>query len=278
MELSLYTLLTNKFTLVESLKLAQAAGFDAVDLRQGRDDKDPVHLSRAITDPEVAEVRREVEAIGLQVSGLTTYYRLGMTHPPDAAAELRGLRRAFTIAHNLGARYLRCSGAPIGENVTYESARAAFRRQVEEVAPVAEEHRIVLTLEQHPGYFFASAGQILDMLRGLEHPYLGIVYDPGNTLWEGFERPAVQIDMLGNLIRAVHVKNAMPRPSEGPAETLPADPTRLDQGLLDWPALVAQLENQADAAYLTLEDFFDGFGSVERKLAWDVAYLRSLLK
>ena len=94
MELSLYTLLTNKFTLVESLKLAQAAGFDAVDLRQGRDDKDPVHLSRAITDPEVAEVRREVEAIGLQVSGLTTYYRLGMTHPPDAAAELRGLRRA----------------------------------------------------------------------------------------------------------------------------------------------------------------------------------------
>ena len=277
MQLSLYTLLTSEFSLGESLNMAKAAGFDAVDLRQGRDNDDPVHLSRAITDTEAGQVRAAVASVGLEVSGLTTYYRLGMTPLPAAQDELRGLRRAFVIAKFLGARYIRCSGPPIAPHATYEAARTAFRRQIEEIAPVAEEARITLTIEQHPGSMFASAGQILDMLRGLDHPYVGIVYDPGNCLWEGFERPSVQIDMLGKLIRAVHVKNAQPHPSEGFAETIPADAARLDQGLLDWPAIVKQLASEADATFLTLEDFFDGFGSVATKLAWDVAYLRSLL-
>ena len=277
MQISLYTLITRDFSIGETLTMAKAAGFDAVDLRQGRDATDGVHLSRAITDTEAGQVRAAVSSVGLEVSGLTTYYRLGVTSMPVAQEELRGLRRAFAIAKILGARYVRCSGPPSGDNVTYEGARNAFRRHLDELAPVAEEARITLTIEQHGGSLFASAGQILDMLRGLDHPYLGIVYDPGNCLSEGFERPAVQIDMLGKLIRAVHVKNAMPQASEAPREAIHSPATRLDEGLLDWPAIVKQLASEADADFLTLEDFFDGFGSVEAKLGWDVAYLRRLL-
>jgi sugar phosphate isomerase/epimerase len=137
--------------------------------------------------------------------------------------------------------------------------------------------RVTLTLEQHPGYLFASAGQIMDMLRGLPSGNIGIVYDPGNCLWEGYERPSVQIDMLGGLIRALHVKNAMGLAAEGHPETLPADATRLDQGFLDWPAILTQLIAGGYSGYVTLEDFYGGFGSVAEKLAWDVAYLREQL-
>ena len=277
MQLSLYTLLTADFSLAESLEMARAAGFDAVDLRQGRDDTDPVHLSRQITDDEAEQVRKAVEAAGLHVSGLTTYYALGKPEA-EALAERQGLRRAFHLAQILGASFLRCSGPPIVPGVSYETTRSVFRQEVGEMSAAAALARVMLTIEQHPGTLFASAGQILDMLRGQPSQYLGIVFDPGNCLWEGYERPAAQVDMLHDLIRAVHVKNAMPHAVSGPAETIPAEATRLDQGLLDWPAILAQLKTLDYSGYLTLEDFYDGFGSVAEKLSWDVNYLRRLVE
>jgi sugar phosphate isomerase/epimerase len=276
MDLSLYTLLTSEYSLAESLELAAAAGFDAVDLRQGRDDDDPVHLRRDLSDHDAEQVRQQVEAAGLRVSGLTTYYALGQPQA-ESLAERRGLRRAFQLAQILGAPCLRCSGPPLVPGVSYETSRSVFRQQVGEMSALASLARVTLTIEQHSGSLFCSAGQILDMLRGLHYSTVGIVYDPGNCLWEGYERPAVQLDMLGDRIRAVHVKNAMSHVVESPVETLPAEPSRLDQGLLDWPAIVAQLAAQGYAGYLTLEDFYGGFDSVAEKLAWDVAYLRGIL-
>lgn len=276
MRISLYTLITSDFSLPESVAMAAAAGCDAIDLRQGRDDTDLVHLPRAASDAEVRAARGVVEEAGLHVSGLTTYYVLGRVGP-EASADLDGLRHAFDLAAILGARCVRCSGPRLDLEAGYEASRAAFREQAIAMAAAATAAGVTLTVEQHSGSLFASAGQILDMLRGLEPPGLGIVYDPGNCLWEGYERPSVQLDMIGRWIHAVHVKNAMPQPAPGPAEAVPADSRRLDQGLLDWPAIVAGLARAGYDGYLTLEDFFGGFPSVAEKIAWDVAYLREAL-
>ena len=276
MRISLYTLITSDSSLEESAAMAAAAGCDAVDLRQGRDETDTVHLPRTASDADVAAARRVVEDAGLHLSGLTTYYILGRVGP-ESAADLDGLRRAFDLAAILGAPFVRCSGPRIDPEAGYEASRAAFREQAVAMAAAAAAVGVTLTVEQHSGSVFASAGQILDRLRGLEPPGLGIVYDPGNCVWEGYERPGVQLDMIGRWVRAVHVKNAMPQPAPGPAEQVPADSTRLDQGLLDWPAIVAGLVAKGYGGYLTLEDFYGGFPSVAEKVAWDVAYLRGAL-
>ncbi len=277
MQISLYTLVTRDFSLEQSLEMAVKAGFPAVDLRQGRTPEDTVHLSQAVTDAEAEQVRRRVEAAGLHVSGLTTYYCLGKTDREEAAVELAGLRRGLALAQILGARFVRCSGPRQDFGAPYEAARGALRAQVAEIAGEAAQAGVTVTVEQHGGTLFASAGQILDMLRGVGNDYVGIVYDPGNCLSEGYENPKVQVDMLRMLIKAVHVKNGRPKSAEGPSEYLPCDQVRLDQGLLSWPAIVGYLREIGYEGYLTLEDFCPTFGSVQEKLDWDAAYLRGLL-
>jgi sugar phosphate isomerase/epimerase len=159
----------------------------------------------------------------------------------------------------------------------YEAARAAFRRQIDTLAPEAQAAGVTLTVEQHGGTYFSSAGQILDMYRGVGNDHTGIVYDPGNCFSEGYERPRVQVEMLAGLIKAVHVKNYMTVAGEGAQETLPCEARRLDQGLLDWADLVARLRAAGFDGYLTLEDFYGGFPTVPEKLGWDAAYLKSLI-
>ena len=136
MQTSLYTLVTREFTLQESLEMAAKAGFPAVDLRQGRNPEDTVHLSISITDAEAEAVRGMVGAAGLHVSGLTTYYHLGKTDPAEGQAEVDGLRRGFALAGILGARFVRCSGPRLDFVGGYEAAREAFRRQVDTLAEV----------------------------------------------------------------------------------------------------------------------------------------------
>ncbi len=276
MQTSLYTLVTRDFSLEESLEMAARAGFPAVDLRQGRNAEDTIHLSISITDAEAEAVRGRVEAAGLHCSGLTTYYHVGKADPAEAQAELDGLRRGFALARILGAGRVRCSGPRLDFPAGYEAAREAFRRQIELLAPEAEAAGVILTVEQHGGTYFSSAGQILDLYRGVGNDYTGIVFDPGNCFSEGYERPGVQIEMLGKLIKAVHVKNYMTIAGEGAQETLPCEPRRLDQGLLDWADLVARLRAVGFDGYLTLEDFWGGFASVQEKLDWDAAYLNGL--
>ena len=277
MRLSLYTLLTSELSLGDSLALAAEIGYDAVDLRQGSSDADAVHLRRDLTDAQAAEVRAQVEAVGLVVSGLTTYYRLGAADPAMAAVELSGLRRGLELAQLLGAPLVRCSGPIADWNQPYEQSREAFRRQAEEVTESAAAAGTAVAVEQHGGTHFSSAGQIVDMLRGLESPWLGLVFDPGNCIREGFERVAVQLDMLGPFIRCVHVKNMMTLAAEGPSEYMPYETRRLDQGLWDWAEIVRRLSTMGYAGYLTLEDFYAGFADLREKLTWDLQYLRGLL-
>lgn len=276
MQTSMYTLVTRDFSLDESLEMAAQAGFPAVDLRQGRSPEDSIHLAQAITDAEAEAVRGKVEAAGLHTSGLTTYYVVGRAEAAAGEAELAGLRRGFALAQILGAKFVRCSGPRLGEGAGYEQSREAFRRQVDEIAADAAAAQVTLTIEQHGSTYFSSAGQILDMMRGVGNDYVGIVYDAGNTLFEGFERPSVQVEMLASRIKAVHVKNYMPTSAEGMQETLPGEARRLDQGILDWAGIVGHLRVAGYNGYLTLEDFYGGFASAQEKLDWDAAYLNAL--
>ena len=274
MQLSLYTLLATEVSLPEAITLAARAGFDAVDLRMH---DSGAHLLPSVSDGEVAQIRRWVHEAGLHVSGLTTYYAVGELEAEAVRANFEGLQRALEIVELLGARLLRLSGPgypPAGES--YETVREAFREQAARLGQRAAERGLTASMEQHGGRLFASAGQIVDMMRGLPADGLGIVFDPGNCLTEGFEHPLVQVDMLQRLIANVHVKNGTTIAREGPAELLPIAQVKLDQGLLDWPAIVARLRGIGYDGYLTLEDFAS-FGSLREKFEYDVKYLRSLL-
>ena len=273
LQISLYTLLANKVSLEEAIALAAGAGFDAVDLRQ-RDDG--IHIMPDISDDDADRVRKAVEQAGLHVSGLTTYWEVGLVEQEAAAQQFAALERSMRTAVVLGAKFIRVSGCDLDKRYSYEVNRAAFREQVARAADLAEQHGLVITPEQHGGRLTASAGQCMDLLRGLERDSLGIVFDPGNAVSEGFERPWVQVRMLGSLIKAVHVKNRMTDKGEaGVNERLPGGNCRIDEGVLNWPLIAQELAAIGYSGYLTCEDFAE-FDTLEEKFKWDADYLRGL--
>jgi len=273
LKISLYTLLANTVSLEEAVQLAAGAGFDAVDIRMR---EDGIHITPDISDEEAVRVRGIVEDAGLHVSGLTTYWEAGRVEREEAIAQLDGIERALHTASLLGAGFLRISSGDYDRRYDYEVCRAAFRDQIARVAQMGAAHGIVVTPEQHGGRYIASAGQCLDMLRGLEHPNLGVVFDPGNAVSEGFERPWVQVRMLGGWIRNVHVKNRMTAAGEALAhERLPGGNVRVDEGVLNWQAIADELVAIGYDGYLTAEDFAE-FDSLEEKFAWNADFLRAL--
>ncbi len=277
MQLSMYTLVTREFSLEESIQMAAQAGFDAVDIRQA---EDGTHMPLDISDEELKKVRARVEETGMHVSGLTNYWRLGTPDTEVAAEHQAGLRRGCEAARTLGAKFLRCSSFDLDFAVGYEKQRELFREQFVQANQIGAEFDITITPEQHGGGMCASAGQIMDLIRGLPADHIGIVYDPGNCVSEGFERIPNQIEMLRNIVKAVHVKNAITVQGEGASGRIPGKQMPLDEGLLDWAEIVSQLKRVGYDNYLTLEELtlHPRFASVQEMIDWDVQYLRGLIE
>jgi len=272
-KISMYTLIGKELSLEDCVTLTAASGFDAIDIRM-RDDGD--HILPTISDEEAEQVRAMVEDAGLHVSGLTTYWEAGKVDRAEARVELDGIARSLEVASILGAGFMRISSGDYSREYDYEIHRAAFRDQIMRVAAMGAAHDIVVTPEQHGGRYIASAGQCLDMFRGLEHPNLGIVFDPGNAVSEGFERPWVQVRMLGPWIKNVHVKNRMTAEGDpGEHNRLPGGNVKVNEGVLDWDEIADELVAIGYDGYLTCEDFAS-FDSIEEKFAWNAEFLRGL--
>jgi len=272
-QISMYTLIGKDLSLEDCIKLTADSGFDAIDIRM-RDDG--VHIMPDISDQEAEDVRKMVEDAGLHVSGLTTYWEAGKVDRTEARAELDGIARSLEVAKILGAGFMRISSGDYSREYDYEIHRAAFRDQIMRVAAMGAALDIIVTPEQHGGRYISSAGQCLDMLRGLEHPNLGIVFDPGNAVSEGFERPWVQVRMLGSWIKNVHVKNRMCAEGEaGNHARLPGGNVRIPDGVLDWDEIADELVGVGYDGYLTCEDFAN-FDSLEEKFKWNADFLRGL--
>ncbi len=275
MELSLYTLVTKDFSLEESIEMAADAGYQAVDIRQN---EDGCHITPDVKDDELRQIRAMVEDAGLKISGLTTYWEVGVSDVKAARHHQEGLQRGCQIAQILGAHLLRCSAADLDLDTGYETQRKLFRDQFMQAAEYGAEYDVTINFEQHSRTMGASAGQILDLTRGLPTEHIGIVYDPGNTIVEGFERVSSQVEMLRHLIKAVHVKNLIIESVTEPQECFPFNCVPLDSGFLQWPAIINQLKRIGYDGYLTLEELVlhDRFDSVGEMIAWDAQYLQSL--
>jgi len=101
---------------------------------------------------------------------------------------------------------------------------------------------------------------------------VGVIYDPGNMVYEGYEQWKMGMELLGEYLRHVHVKNS----AWGKERTgaWRAEAARLEEGIVDWRRVVADLREVGYGGYLSLEDF-SGQDTLT-KLKRDLAFLKGL--
>ncbi len=262
---------------VYSLSLRDCSPLDVVSLaRQYACDgiewwcKEGGHADRADIAGSARQLAALMETSGLATAGLAPYF--AYTEDEDSLAPI------FEAAVILGTREVRCHSHPYDGTVPAQTLRERQRRWLEEtVVPVAQRFDVRLNIEQHHGMICATPDACRLLVDGLPPRHIGVIYDPGNSLHEGYTLPAYALDVIGPYLSHVHVKSASYGTGRPPAgRRTPLAYGALADGDLDWQAIVSLLATRGYDGFLSLEAL-DSRPSAH-KMADDIPFLQSLVR
>ncbi|HEX5272123.1 MAG TPA: sugar phosphate isomerase/epimerase family protein [Gemmataceae bacterium] len=178
-------------------------------------------------------------------------------------------------ARAIGACVMRIAG---GSRRTRPASFARHKRQLgamlRKLLPAAEDHGVVLALENH---LDLTADEMVDLVRGLDSPWLGVCLDTGNNL-RLHEDPLAVAEKLAPLARATHVKDIGVRRGN-PKEFAFWPSVPLGAGLVDIPRVVTLLREAGYAGLLAIEvDYLHpDHGDEDRAVRASVNYLKRVL-
>jgi len=213
-------------SIVDCMKLAKRANFDGIELALAL--KGP--LSMESTEEEILFYKKMSEKIGIKINSLATglYWQFSLTsNRPDIREKAKNLvKRQVDVGALLGVDcILVCPGTVgvdfdpddvvpdakeiefyagsevIDYDVAYERAQAALI----ELAPYAEEKKIVMGIENIWSKFLLSPLEMRRFIDEIGSPYVQVFLDVGNMMLFGY--PQHWIKILGKRIKKVHFKD-----------------------------------------------------------------------
>jgi sugar phosphate isomerase/epimerase len=168
------------------------------------------------------------------------------------------LPASLDYANEMGARTVVVfsfdrANAPPGEPP--EEVLKALRLAAERAAAAG----VQLAIETEDGFWADTGARSAQIVRAINHPALGINWDPGNSFFAGDEPYPVGYEAVRGLVRHVHFKDAR-RDADG-------TPHYVADGEIDWAGQIRALA----------ADGYDGYISVETHLRPKVAAAQAAL-
>jgi sugar phosphate isomerase/epimerase len=188
----------------EVVDRAAALGYDAVEWRGG----DEGHVSTAWDDDRRTVLRRRMDERGVTALAVTAYSVFTSPDTDEREANRAHLRAHLRLARDLGAPFVRTF---LGFRIDDAGDDALTARLAGAIAPVADEAAtlgVTVVIEPHDDFVVASS--VAAVLRALDHPAVGAVWDIGNA-WEAGERPEIGGAALAPWIRYIQLKDGRER-------------------------------------------------------------------
>ena len=252
-------------TYEDFLKRASALGADGVSLEtcffQSRDES---YLKR---------LRELCDAGGLEVV-------VAWGHPrgfeggqkPEAADDLRA---HFAACRILGSKVLRVVGSSLDHrNEPHGPQIERLTKIFRECAKMAGDEGVVLADENH---FDFTTDEYLQLLQAVDSPHFRMCFDTGNCLRNG-DDPVASARLLAKYIVATHTKDVMPQYGWDPKDWMFFACTPVGKGLINFPALVAELDQAGYEGLFAIElDYMDpAYRDEDLAVRSSVAYLKKL--
>lgn len=193
-------------------EIAKAAGFDGVEV--ALDETGPVSL--ASTKEDIFAVKKMAEEVGVELYSVASGLYWTYNYTSDKA-ENREKAKEITKKQLQVASWLGCDtilvvpGAvhvvfdPDSEVIDYDVAYDRALEALRELAPVAEELKVSIGVENVWNKFLLSPMEMRDFIDKVNSPYVGSYFDVGNVLYSGY--PEQWIKILGKRIKKVHFKD-----------------------------------------------------------------------
>ncbi|MBN2449253.1 MAG: sugar phosphate isomerase/epimerase [Lentisphaeria bacterium] len=285
MKISATTVALPHLTMAEQAALLARLGYDGIELRvrritdEQRTKAEPSPWGYHVNDitpenfaAEAPRIRRVLEDHGLALAGIAS---------AAACTDLEQLRLLVDGAATAGAPFIRVGAAagykPDGSLdywQVYGETIAGYARAV----AIARGSGVRILLEIHGNTIHPSASLAQRVVSHFDPAAVGVIYDPQNMVKDGYETPALAIQLLGPYLAHCHL--GAHRPVAGAADDHGTvqwkwEGCRMAEGLFPFPHLIALLKRAGYAHFLSVEDF--RAAPPEEKLADAVAYLRALL-
>ncbi|MBN8249243.1 MAG: sugar phosphate isomerase/epimerase [Verrucomicrobia bacterium] len=136
------------------------------------------YFPEQVADAELARVRRHAHVRGVTVSGTAVGNDFCLPPGPKRTADIADVKEWIRKAAILGAPHIRVfAGSAHGQPP--EVARRLCIEALEDCAAEAGKHGILLGIENHGG-IVAEADALLDIVRTVQSPWVGINLDTGN--------------------------------------------------------------------------------------------------
>jgi len=179
----------------------------------------------------------------------------------------------------LGIPVIRVSPYNYDGTVNYRDLFAKAVEDYKYIESVAKEYGIKVVLETHMGNITPSASAAYRLVSNFDPKYIGVLYDIGNMVYEGYEQYQFGLELLGEYLAHVHVKNAKWVCKESSflkTASWAVEGAPLWEGSANFEKFIAGLKNVGYDGWLSVEDFTMNV-STDEKIANNIKYLKSIL-
>ncbi|RKP57268.1 sugar phosphate isomerase/epimerase [Cohnella endophytica] len=284
MKLSIFTVASPELDPERLAETAKQAGLHAIEWRYTEVPADVADqapsfwgnnlctISPSGGEAELERFKRATEAHGLTTLSVTPYLRAG---------DLEATEQVLKAAQYLGASVIRLGVPGYDRSKPFEQLFKQGREYLEAAEKLCVQYGVKGLVETHHVTIAASASAARRLVDGLNPNAIGVLYDPGNLVHEGFENYRMGMEILGPYLAHVHVKNAGWYPNgeaEDGSATWASDWKGLKVGSVPWRQVIADLVAVGYDGYLGVEDFSRQFTETADMLNHFADYIGGLLK
>ena len=168
--------------------------------------------------------------------------------------------------------------ARIEPGESYTDAEQRYRCEYDALLPLLEKHDVTIGVQNHCGRFVTHAVGLRALLSGYDPRYVAAVWDAAHEALNGGP-PDLALDAIWPHLCMVNLKNALWKQSNGPeAEYAEWGNywTSGRHGLCVWPLVVEELTTRDYEGVVCLTAEYSDHDAVERLIAEDIAFARSL--
>lgn len=173
--------------------------------------------------------------------------------------DLAGTERALQAARYLEASFIRLGVYRYDRSQPFTELFELQHAYLKQAEALCRAYGIKGLVETHHMTISSSASAAYRLVEQCDPAHIGVLFDPGNMVFEGYENYRMGMELLGPYLAHVHMKNAgwarAEVPREDGAVSWSGYWTGLTKGLVDWSQVIADLKAVGYGGYIGVEDF-----------------------
>ena len=285
MKFSIFTVSVPEYNLEDTVSVVKELGYDGIEWRVADSvpSEKPANythegrywsynlstLSMCSLEKDAIRALALCKAAGLEISALA---------PATSIFNTKDVELILNVASQIGCRNVRMNVPGYDGTVNYRELFAKAHKAAEAAVSLSRKYDVRINYETHMGNIIPSASAAYSFVNGLDPKYAGIIFDPGNMVFEGFENYKLGIELLGEYLAHVHIKNAAwfseELPEAGITKWHP-DWAPFRKGYADIGKLLKDLRASSYEGYVSVEDFSNEEDTYT-KIKDNINFLRSL--